>query len=154
MKLLIPRHHVLEAQIAMWAEDRLGQKIPWPYRALGMVTESGGHGDVPLQGAVILTNYIGSNVDITVVGRGWTPNVIRGICGYIFNELGCIRATLHTRKSNDRAKRILSRHFKFEAVCRNWFGDEDAVQYRMLRNECPWLPEETSNEQPFAAASA
>jgi hypothetical protein len=88
-------------------------------------------------GCVILNDYSQGNIEMTGAGVGcWTPRVIRTIARHIFVTLGCTRVTARTRASNKTAREALkSMGFRREGTARDWFGDEDAILYGLLRRE-------------------
>lgn len=135
MRLHVPQNDAENDGIAVWAGNELRVTFAPPYMALASLDHRG-----MIVGAVILNNYSGANVDLTAVGPGsFGPSMVRQISSYVFDQLTCSRVTLRTRRSNHRVRKLLGRHFKFETPNRNWFGDEDALQFRMCRDECPWL---------------
>lgn len=100
---------------------------------------------------MIFNNYTDANVDMTGVGlRCWTPSIMRQLADYVFNQLKCERVTAITRQSNAVAKRVLGKHFVFETKRKRHFGTEDGLQFRMCRDECPWLEKE-NGKLPVAA---
>ena len=135
MKLHIPATDEENLFIAAWAAAELGVTFSSPYIALASTDHR-----AKIIGAAILNEYDGNNVSVSVTGEGaFTPSVVTGLARYIFVKLDCSRMTLRTRRSNHRARKLLNKHFKAEATLKNWFGNEDAFQFRMCRNECPWL---------------
>jgi RimJ/RimL family protein N-acetyltransferase len=88
-------------------------------------------------GCVILNDYSQGNIEMTGAGVGcWTPRVIRTIARHIFRDLNCTRVTARTRASNKTAREALkSMGFRREGTARDWFGDEDAILYGLLRRE-------------------
>lgn len=120
---------------ADWAAKQLNVSFAEPFLCMAVVD-----GKSNLIGAVVLNNYDGNNVDLSAVGEGaFAPSIVRELSAYVFRKLGCSRVTLKTRRSNKTARKILGRHFKFEATLKSGFGTEDAYQFRMCRDECPWL---------------
>lgn len=135
MRLYVPRDERENEQIAAWLGGELKVTFAPPYMALASVDARG-----VIIGAIVLNNFDGANIDLTGAGQGaFMPKIVRGIARYVFNQLGCYRVTLKTRRSNKAARKLLNRHFKYEATLRHWFGMEDAFQFRMCRDECPWL---------------
>lgn len=135
MRLHTPASPQENRQIAEWAAKELGVTFAEPFLALAVV-------DVrpEIIGAVVLNNYDGHNIDLSGVGEGaFTPAVVRHLARYVFNERGCARVTLKTKRSNSRARKLLGKHFTYEATLKRGFGSEDALLFRMLRDECPWL---------------
>lgn len=65
---------------------------------------------------------------------------MRAIGHYVFRQLGCARVTMKTRKSNKRAcKAARIAGFQFETILKNWYGDEDGVQFKMTSDKCRWI---------------
>lgn len=149
MMLFSPETEQQNHIIAGWLGARLGVTFAPPYLALASLDHRG-----EIIGAIVLNNFDGTNIDLTGAGEGgFMPSIVRGVARYIFDQLGCARVTLRTRKSNKQTRRLLNRHFKFEVVLKSWFGNEDAYQFRMCRDECPWL-EKNNGFDAVAAAAA
>jgi RimJ/RimL family protein N-acetyltransferase len=124
-------------QVVGYVERTLDIKIAPPFHAFGYVTSEG----KPLA-AVVVNDYIGSNCELTIVAEkgGLITPVVRHICNYTFNKLGCRRITVRTRKRNKRVQKLaMQAGFKFEVVAADYYDDDDAVVYRMKRAECPWI---------------
>jgi hypothetical protein len=118
------------------AGAKLGIEFHPPYVAVAIMETK----NATLEGVVILNCYSNANIEISGVGqRCWTRPVLRALADYIYNGLRCARVTLTTRAGNRKARRFLGRHFKFETRLRRFYGDEDGLQYRMCRDECPWI---------------
>jgi hypothetical protein len=98
-------------------------------------------------GVVVINDYSQGNAELTGIGeRCWTVRVCRDLARYVFLRLGCHRLTARTRPSNAKARRALDRlGFKVEGVARDWFGNEDAVIYGLLRRECRLLRKELAS---------
>lgn len=135
MRLVTPQSPEQNREFATYAAKELGVTFSEPCLAMAIVD----HRQVII-GAVVLNNFDGNNVDLSGVGIGaFTPSVVRGLARYVFIERGCSRVTLKTRRSNKTARKILGKHFHYETTLRLGFGSEDALQFRMCRDECPWL---------------
>ncbi|HYE86631.1 MAG TPA: hypothetical protein VEA16_09765, partial [Vicinamibacterales bacterium] len=64
-----------DAEVAEWASSRLGQPIVPPFVAIGFAK------DGELDGAAVLNDYNGANVELTIYGPGClTPATIK----YVF----------------------------------------------------------------------
>lgn len=125
-------------EVAAYVERSLGMKLSEPRIVLGFIRDDGR----PMAAAV-LNDYTGSNIEVTIVAepRGVTLELLSYLGRYIFKQLGCRRLTVRTKKRNRHARRILHnpRHrFQFECVARDYFPDDDAVVFRLLKNDCPW----------------
>lgn len=124
-------------EVIGYVERTLGIKLSPPYHAFGYVTDNG----APLC-AVVINDYTGSNCELTIVSErgGLKRPVLRHIANYAFNQLGCRRVTVRTRKRNKPVQKLAQRAgFKFENVASDYFDDDDAVVYRMKRDDCPWI---------------
>src|SRR6185295_7463861 len=87
---------------AEWAAKQLGVTFAEPFLCMAIVD-----GRSSLIGAVVLNNYDGHNVDLSGVGEGaFTPSVVRSLASHVFNQLGCSRVTLKTRRSNKTARKL------------------------------------------------
>jgi hypothetical protein len=118
-------------EVAAYMERRLGCKFAEPYIVRGLMTDDG----KPLA-AVVFNCFTGADIEITVVAERLTRGVIRFCATYVFRQLGCRRATVRTKKRNKRAQSLARRcGFKFEAVAKHFYPDDDAVVFRMLRND-------------------
>jgi len=88
-------------------------------------------------GAFLFNNYSGPNVELTIccdVPLG--VRATRFIARMAFVELGARRITVHTRVSNARTiKAIQALGFICEGVRRDYFADEDAMAYALLKSE-------------------
>lgn len=137
MQLLAPETPDQNRSFAEWAAQQLEVTFAEPFLCMAIV-DARPH----IIGAVVLNNFDGHNIDLSGIGEGaFTPRVVRSLASHVFNVLGCSRVTLKTRRSNKLARKLLTKHFKFEAYLKKGFGNEDAIQYRMCRDECPWLKE-------------
>jgi RimJ/RimL family protein N-acetyltransferase len=119
--------------VAKWVMDRLGQKLAGPYWAIG-VTDGR-----EICGGVVLNDWNGANIGITIYGPGcMRKTIIRGVFSYVFKGLEARRITARTLATNDRMAKILPRlGFVYECRQIDYFEAGDALQYRMLRDE--WL---------------
>lgn len=73
----------------------------------------------------------------------WRPNVCRAIFGYVFGQLGCVRCTSITKKSNVKSRAFLEAlNFRLEGnVRRGYDGEKDALIYGLLAEECEFYSE-------------
>ena len=131
MSLVVDR----PAEVAAWASIQLGAPIGGECKAIGVLNGSGA-----IVGAIIFTNWNGSNMDATVVGRKcFTRNTIRFAADYVFNQLRYNRVTFRTKRSNKPVCRLLAKHIGsegFEGTARAWYGpdrSDDAIIYRLDR---------------------
>lgn len=138
--------------VKAYIENRLGVVIAEPSISLGFATS----GRVRPLCAVLLNDYTGSNIEMTIVAErgGVTLGVLRYLSLYIFGQLGCRRVTIRTKKRNKTVQKMALRYgFTYESVAKHHYSDDDAVVYRMLRADCPWLKDfKDENTQSAAAA--
>ena len=101
-------------------------------RALGILSAEG-----RIIGGVLLTNYTGHGVEMTLAGKGCISRTAwQAIGDMAFGELGCQRISVTTRKSNKRVCKLAPRlKFKFEGIARKFYGKEDGVMFSLLRDE-------------------
>lgn len=118
--------------VSAFVSGQTGDQYTDVMRALGILSREG-----RIVGGVLLTNYTGYGVEMTLAGRGCiSRSAWQAIGDMAFGELGCQRLSVTTRKSNKRVCRLAPRlHFRFEGIARRFYGTEDGVVYSMLRNE-------------------
>jgi RimJ/RimL family protein N-acetyltransferase len=128
-------------EVVGYIERKLNIKIAPPFHAFGYMTSD----KKPLAG-VVVNDYNHSNCEVTMVAEkgGFNLPVMRHLSDYIFNKLGCRRMTVRTKKKNKPMIRLMSKMvkragFEFEAVAPHYFMDDDAVLYRLKRENCKWL---------------
>jgi hypothetical protein len=124
-------------EVAAFIEKKLGVTISKPYIALGFLTND----KRPLS-AFVFNDHTGANIEMTAFAElgGITRGVARYIARYVFEQLGCRRLTVRTKKRNKRVLQLAPRYgFKYEGVAKHFYADDDAVVFRMLKSECPWL---------------
>lgn len=124
-------------EVAAFIERRLQVKIAEPRTVFGYVSDD----HRPLC-AVVVNNYNGANAELTIVAEpgGVTRGVLRHLANYAFGKLGCRRITVRTKKRNKNALKMAERvGFTYEHVMKHYFADDDAVVFRMLKQDCRWL---------------
>lgn len=123
--------------IGGYVGQRLGIRFSPPFTAFGFMTDD----KRPLS-AFVFNEYNGSNIEITAVSEpgGMTRAVLRYLANYVFGKCNCRRLTMRTKKQNKDMLKLAPRvGFKYECVAKHYFSDDDAVVFRMLKEECPWL---------------
>jgi hypothetical protein len=123
--------------IASFIEEKLQVKISPPYTAFGFASDD----NRPLC-AVLFNEFNQSNIEMTIYAEpgGITREVIRYVANYVFVKNNCRRLTVRTKKRNKRVLQLAPRYgFKYECIAKQFFPDDDAVVFRMLRQECRWL---------------
>lgn len=128
MMLLRDEPEIVSAFVA----GQTGDQYTDVMRAIGILSREG-----RIIGGVLLTNYTGFGVELTMAGKGCiSRSAWQAIGDMAFGELGCERISVTTRKSNKRVCRLAPRlKFKFEGVARRYYGKEDGVMFSLLRDE-------------------
>lgn len=128
MILLTGEHDIVAAYVGSHTGDQYTDVM----RALGILSQEG-----RIIGGVLLTNYTGFGVEMTLAGRGCISRTAwQAIGDMAFGELGCQRLSVTTRKSNKRVCRLAPRmHFRFEGIARRFYGSEDGVVLSLLKDE-------------------
>lgn len=129
-----------DAIVGAYAAERLGIPLEPPFTSIGVVTDGGS-----LVGAIIYNGYNGSNIEITVYApRHLNRQVIRAALAYPFRQLGVLRLTGRTKRSNRAMCRIFPKvGFVYEATLKHYFGPsrgDDALLFRMTKAEAArWI---------------
>ena len=113
---------------------------PGMFQALAVLNEEG-----VFCAGVVISDYRGHDCQIscaTETSVAWRDHVVRAVFVYIFDQLGCVRCTSMTKKTNKRTRQFLERlGFKLEGTVRLGFdGVKDALLYGLLASECRYLP--------------
>ena len=115
--------------------DYVGQANGKPFKivdaTIGVV--SGGR----LIGGFVFTGHNGDGIELSLAGRGCiTREAWRAVTRYVFDQLGCARLQVHTRRSNKAIKTTAPKGgFRFEGVARRFYGDEDGLCYSLTRDD-------------------
>ena len=128
---------VENAAIAGFLEDKLKVKISPPFTAFGFVSD-----DNRPMCAVLFNDFNQANIEMTIYAEtgGITRQVLKYLANYVFVKNGCRRLTVRTKKRNKRVLQLAPRYgFKYECLLKNFFPDDDAVMFRMLREDCRFL---------------
>jgi RimJ/RimL family protein N-acetyltransferase len=123
--------------IAGFIEQKLQASFSPPYTAFGFVSDDGR----PLC-AVLFNDFNHSNMEMTIYAEpgGITRQVLRYLAHYVFNKSQCRRLTVRTKKRNKRVLQLAPRYgFKYECIAKHFFADDDAVVFRMLKEDCRFL---------------
>jgi RimJ/RimL family protein N-acetyltransferase len=125
-----------DAKVSEWL-SALGVKLCPPFVTLAMIE------DGQIIAAAVFNNYQDSNIDMSVVfGRriALTRGNLRALFSYPFKQIKVERVSVRTRASNLHVRKQIRRlGFKPEGKHLNFFGNEAAFSYGMLRSECKWL---------------
>lgn len=128
-----------DVAVAEWVSSRIGEPIVPPYTALGWI-----NGDGDLAVGFVFFGYIpGGNIEMGLAASGrLTRGILCAVADYAFRQSGASRITAHTKRKNIRAADMLKRAgFVQECVCRDYYPDDDAVQFRLTKAGCKWLKE-------------
>jgi RimJ/RimL family protein N-acetyltransferase len=101
---------------------------------------------------VIYTRWTPWNVEITVLSlepKAVSRGFIRSCLAFAFSRVG--RVTVIVRAEDARTLNLVLRlGFVREARLARWFGQQDGVVFRLLKEECKWRVE---HEKALAAAA-
>lgn len=134
-----------DADVAAWVGKRLDTVFSPPYTALGVTARDG-----RLIGGMVFNDYNGSNIEVTAYGPGAIDREsIRAMFAYAFVQLGCLRLTARTRRSNHSMRELLTRlGFKHEGIQQGYWGRSkanDCFLYGLTRTKCKWInPDEVT----------
>lgn len=143
MRIIVPHDAAANDAIVKWVMGKLGEPAVKPYRGIGLEDDRR-----RLVAGVVFNGYNGANVDITVYGPGYIGRrELRAVFGYAFGALKATRITARTKRKNVlHSKGILERiGFVREGKATAYYGQgraNDAMVYRMLRQECRWIGEQ------------
>ncbi len=118
--------------VAGWVARLGGKPFHKPFHAIGVTDAQGG-----LTGGFVFTGFNGDGIEVSVAGRGIASRgAWRAACSYVFDQLGCARMQMHTRRSNKTVRRILPRFgMTFEGVARRFYGDEDGLVFSLTADD-------------------
>lgn len=133
-----------EPKVLEWIAERIpamGKGYVWEMAyAIGLVAKGKIIAGMAVHGW--LEHYKSCEITFAADTALWaTRTSIAAMLAYPFNQLGVRRIMTVIAESNVRAIRINEGlGFKLEGRCRYACGDEDALVYGLLREECPeWL---------------
>lgn len=128
--------HILlghDVAVAGWVGEKIGAPIPPPYTAIGFLDRDG----TLRVGFVFFRYEPNGNLDFTLAATApLQRGMLRAIGHYVFEQLGCKRLTSRPRASNARQADMLKRAgFVLEARLKDYYADDDALQFRLLRRD-------------------
>jgi len=148
VRLIIPAGPRENEAIGSWCATKLGTAVYPPYFAVGIAKDE----NEPLRGALVFNQFNGHQIEMTGYGpKVFSPSVVKAAAKYVFDQLGCARLSATTRRGNVKARKLLGRHFKFEGCSPRYFGNEDALRFYMLAEDCPWLEKKRNGIDTKAA---
>ncbi len=107
--------------------------------------------DAKLIAGIVFNHYYGNDIQATIasISPDWANRIILGrIFSYPFLQLNCRRLTAQTRSSNYKAVEFLERlGFKKEGQLRQWYDDDDALIFGMIKPECIWINKKVKKDQ-------
>jgi RimJ/RimL family protein N-acetyltransferase len=135
MKMLLGH----DVAVAEWIGNRIGDPIIPPYTALGWLDDDG-----TLAVGFVFFGYVpGGNIEMGLAATGkLTRGILSAVADYVFRQAGAKRITARCKRRNTKAHNMLKRAgFVQECVCRDYYHDDDAVQFRLTKSGCKWLKE-------------
>jgi hypothetical protein len=98
-------------------------------------------------GAVIFDRFTKYGCELSIASdhpRFLTRNFIHVVFHYVFVTCGRTRITTLVKEHNNRSIKLTKGiGFIHEATLKKAYGDQDAILFRMLKEECKWLPAAT-----------
>ncbi len=129
-------------EAVVYVANRIGISVEGLRPCTGVAVTDGER----LVGGYVFRNYKGFDVEIAIAfepdrPKGLISETIPTVFHYVFNELGCARATCLIRRSNKESRRLCeAMDFKLEGKARRGYdGKQDMMIYGLLRDECRWL---------------
>jgi RimJ/RimL family protein N-acetyltransferase len=125
--------------IAHWVAQRVREFNPMheKYTCIGVAD------DARLIAGMVYHQYRGHDLVMTFAADSpkWANKGNLGaFFRYPFGQLGCKRVTTFAARKNKRSRKLIEGvGFKLEGVMRKGNGDQDAMIYGMLAEECKWI---------------
>ena len=128
MILLTGEHDIVAAYVGSHTGDQYSDIS----HSLGVLTNEG-----RIIGGFVFSQYTGFGVEMSLAGSGCiSRSAWQKVGEIVFSELKCARLSVTTRRRNKKVCKLAPRlHFKFEAVLRKYYGDEDGIHFSLLREE-------------------
>lgn len=130
------------AEAIAYVADRIGMDAKDLEPCTGVALTDGKR----LVGGYVFRNFRGHDVEIAIAfeqdrPKGIVSKTIPMVFDYVFNELGCVRATCLIRRRNKESRRLCeAMDFKLEGKARRGYdGKQDMMIYGLLKEECRWL---------------
>lgn len=114
---------------------------PGMYQAFAVINDSG-----EFCAGVVISEFRGYDCQLSCASEtpmAWIEEVVGGVFEYVYHQLGCVRCTAMTKKSNKRCRAFLEHlGFTLEGRVRlGYDGIKDALIYGLLASECRYLEE-------------
>lgn len=118
----------------------VGRIVGKPFHAdamastIGVVSPEG-----RLIGGYVFTGYTGPSIEMSLAGSGVALRSTWGaVLAYVFDQLGCVRLQVHTRRDNARARKQATRlGFRYEGTMRRYYGDCPGLVYSLTADDLP-----------------
>jgi hypothetical protein len=126
--------------VGEYVAEKTGMDLkPDMYQAMMVIDD-----DKNFIAGVVISNFRGTDVEISCASESpaaWRPHVCKAVFTYIFEQLGCVRCTSITVRTNKKARSFLeSLGFQLEGNLRQAYdGKRDALVYGLLKSECRYL---------------
>ncbi|MBX4908361.1 MULTISPECIES: GNAT family protein [Rhizobium] len=120
------------AEIAAWVGARIGVTFHPPYTTLAHVERG------RIIAGFVFNVWTEHDIEISLAADRLSLTLMRAVFDYVFNQLGCRRATCRTRADNISAQRLLARvGAEPEGRQRGYFGDCDGLLYAIMKEDFP-----------------
>jgi RimJ/RimL family protein N-acetyltransferase len=118
--------------VAAFVGHAAGKPFLPPFTTIGIANDAGA-----LTGGFVFTGFNGDGIEVSVAGRGIASRgAWRAALAYVFDQLGCARMQMHTRKSNAVVRRILPRFgMKYEGTARRFYGKESGLIFSLTTDD-------------------
>jgi hypothetical protein len=123
-----------DSTVAEWVGRMVGKPFNPPFTAIGVLDTEG-----TLRGGFVFTSFIDQSIELSLAGKAsMTREAWAGVLAYVFDQLGCKRLSVHTRRGNKVMRRQVSRTgFFFEGVARRIYGNEDGLTFSLTVDDLP-----------------
>ncbi|MBW9053460.1 GNAT family N-acetyltransferase [Rhizobium mesosinicum] len=120
---------VTDERVALLVSRLVGKAFVAPFTAMGIER------DGEVIGGVVFNVFEGTDLHVTVAGRGFNRSFLADLGAYVFQQLGCERMTVLTEQV--RIVRIAEKlGGEIEGLLRNHFGrDRDAYLVGILKDD-------------------
>ena len=143
----------LTDMVGAYITEKTGMALaPGMYQAIMVVND-----EQDFVAGIVVTNFRKTDCEVSCASEtpaAWRPEVCKTVFKYIFEQLGCVRCTSITVKSNRKARAFLEGlGFVLEGNARlGYDGVRDALIYGLLRSECRFLGEPDGEKDAADAA--
>lgn len=125
-----------DAAVADYVGRLLGKPFSaeLPYSAIGVISPDG-----RLTGGYVFTGYNGTMVELSLAGAGVAArSAWCAVLAYVFDQLGCARLQVHTRRDNVKARKQATRlGLRYEGTMRAFYGDCPALVFSLVSEDLP-----------------